>query len=64
MDRLAKKLKAWRAEREWSPEVAAKKAGVTFRYLSRLEGKHHDPRLSTLAKIARAFGLSTSQLLE
>jgi transcriptional regulator with XRE-family HTH domain len=64
MDRLAKRLKALRGERGWSQAIAAKRAGVTERYFSRLETKRHDPSLSTLAKIARAFGLSVSQLLE
>jgi transcriptional regulator with XRE-family HTH domain len=64
MNRLAKKLKALRASREWSQEEAARRAGVSSRYFSRLESKRHDPSLTTLAKIAKAFGLSVSQLLE
>jgi transcriptional regulator with XRE-family HTH domain len=64
MDRLARRLKALRAKREWSQDEAARKAGVSSRYFSRLESKRHDPSLSTLAKIARAFGMSVSQLLE
>jgi transcriptional regulator with XRE-family HTH domain len=64
MDRLAKRLKALRSDREWSQEEAARRAGVSSRYFSRLESKRHDPSLTTLAKIAKAFGLSVSQLLE
>jgi transcriptional regulator with XRE-family HTH domain len=64
MNRLAKRLKALRGEREWSQEEAARRAGVSSRYFSRLESKRHDPSLTTLAKIAKAFGLSVSQLLE
>jgi transcriptional regulator with XRE-family HTH domain len=47
-----------------SGEEAARRAGVSSRYFSRLESKRHDPSLTTLAKIAKAFGLSVSQLLE
>jgi len=40
-----------------SQEVAARRAGLTQTYLSKVERAKIDPRLSTLQDIARAQGL-------
>lgn len=63
MARVARTLRALRAERGWTQRVLAKKTGLTARYLSRLETQRHDPTLSTLGKLARAFGMTVSDLL-
>ena len=61
--RLAKTLKAMRKARRWSQPVLAKKAGLSAGYLARLERSRHDPRLSTLLKLAKALGVDVAELL-
>ncbi len=45
-------------------EVLARKAKISLGYLARLEIGRHDPKLSTLVKIARALGVPVTELLE
>jgi transcriptional regulator with XRE-family HTH domain len=58
------KLKALRRERGWTQPVLAKRAGVSAGYLARLETHRHDPKLSTLVKLAKALGVPVTELLE
>jgi predicted transcriptional regulator len=45
-------------------EQLARKADVSLGYIARLETGHHDPKLSTLVKLARALGVPVTKLLE
>lgn len=45
-----------------SPKLA-RKAGVSARTVNNAENARHDPKLSSVEAIARAFGLDTHQLL-
>jgi transcriptional regulator with XRE-family HTH domain len=58
------KLKALRNERGWTQPVLARRAGVSHGYIARLETGRHDPKLSTLAKLAKALGVPVTELLE
>jgi transcriptional regulator with XRE-family HTH domain len=58
------KLKALRQQRGWTQPVLARKAGVSAGYLARLETQRHDPKLSTLVKLAKALGVPVTELLE
>ena len=58
------RLKVLRKERGWTQSVLAQKAGVSAGYLARLETKRHDPKLSTLVKLAKALGVPVTELLE
>ena len=57
------RLKALRTQRGWTQPVLAKKAGVSAGYLARLETCRHDPKLSTLVKLAKALGVPVTELL-
>jgi len=57
------RLKALRQQRGWTQPVLAKKAGVSAGYLARLETSRHDPKLSTLVKLAKALGVPLTELL-
>ena len=57
------RLKALRKEREWTQTDLAKKARVSPGYIARLETYRHDPKLSTLVKLARAFDVPLTDLL-
>ncbi len=58
------RIKALRAERGWSQEVLANKAGLARAYLARLEIGRHDPSLSTLVKLAKALRVTVGKLVE
>ncbi len=63
--RLGHVLKALREENEWTLEDLAKKAKVTMAYISLLErGKKENPSLAILKRLAKALGVSVSELLE
>ena len=64
LERLAMKLKELRKERGWNQITLAKKAGVSPGYIARLETHRHDPKLSTLIKLAKALGVPVTELLE
>lgn len=58
------RIKELRKKRGWTQPVLAQKAGVSPGYLARLETLRHDPKLSTLVKIAKALGVSVLELLQ
>jgi transcriptional regulator with XRE-family HTH domain len=64
LERLAMRLKALRDERGLTQTTLAKKAGVSPGYIARLETHRHDPKLSTLVKIAKALGVKVSALVD
>ena len=61
---LAVKLKQLRTARQWSQAVLAQKTGLSPGYIARLEMRRHDPKLSTLIKLAKALGVPVTELLE
>ena len=62
--RLAMKVKRLRATRGWTQQALAQRAHVSVGYVARLETGHHDPKLSTLKKLAKALGVPATALLE
>ena len=44
--------------------MLAKKAGVSAGYVARLERFRHDPKLSTLVRLAKALDVPVTALLE
>jgi transcriptional regulator with XRE-family HTH domain len=58
------KLKALREARGMTQADLAKRAKVSAGYIARLETLRHDPKLSTLVKIANALKVTVSQLVE
>lgn len=60
---LGKRLRALRAERDWTQEFTASAAGITLRMLQRLEGGETNPTLDTLVKVSSAYGLPVKELL-
>ncbi len=53
-------LKALRKENKRSQRALAKISNLSFRTIQQLEGGKHDPRISTLSKISKAFGYNSS----
>ena len=58
------KLKALREDRGMTQADLARRAKVSAGYIARLETLRHDPKLSTLVKLARALGVPVTELLE
>lgn len=62
--RLGARVRALRAEREWSLEELAHRAGMHVTYLSSIEHGHRNPTLNVMAALARALSVSLSELVD
>jgi transcriptional regulator with XRE-family HTH domain len=63
--RLARRLKALRAKHHLTQEQLAEHADLSIKHVQRLESKRPcGVRLITLDRIAKAFGISLSELLK
>ncbi len=61
---FGKHLKDLRRKKKITQEELAELAGLEYKYIQRLEGKKpSSPTLNTLEKLARAFNISISKLL-
>jgi len=58
------RLKQWRERRGLTQEQLASKAGLSRGFLARLETARHDPKLSTLEKLAKALKVDIAKLLK
>ena len=62
--RFGKHLKSLRRKKKLTQEKLADLADLEYKYIQRLEGKRpSSPTLNSLEKLARAFGISVSKLL-
>jgi transcriptional regulator with XRE-family HTH domain len=61
---LAMRIKQLRKRRGLTQATLAKKAGLSLPYVGRLETEQHDPRLSTLKRLAKALAVPVAELLE
>jgi len=64
VQRMAMRVKEWRERRGFTQERLAEKAGISRGFLARLEMARHDPKLSTLEKIAKALKIDIAKLLK
>jgi osmotically inducible protein OsmC len=63
-DRFAARLRALRAQREWSLSRLAAATDLSKAYVSRLELGERQPSLPALVALARAYGLSVGDLVD
>ena len=61
--RLGREIRRLRKERRFNQTELAERAGVAMMTISRIERGEHDPHVRTLARIARALGVSVFHLL-
>jgi XRE family transcriptional regulator, regulator of sulfur utilization len=61
---MAIRVKRLREARGLTQEALAKRAGLSRGYLARLETARQDPRLSVVAKLARALRVKASELID
>ena len=64
VERVAMRIKEWRERRKLTQEQLAEKTGLSRGFLARLETARHDPKLSTLEKIAAALKVDIAKLLK
>lgn len=62
--KFGKRLRALREERGWSQEEFADRAGLHRTYVSAVERGVRNPTLSVLERLAKAFGIKLSEMLE
>ena len=60
---IAARLRALRAERNWSLEELAKRSDVSRATLSRLENAEVSPNASVLGRLCAAYGMTMSRLM-
>jgi len=58
------RIKALRQARHMTQEALARQADISLGYVARLEIGRHDPKLSTLLKLAKALEVSVAELLK
>lgn len=56
-ERIGRRVKELRGERGWTQAELAERAGLKFQAVSRLERGGQSPTITTLQKIADAFGV-------
>ncbi len=64
LNRLAKRVRALRLERELTQEEAAKIASIDEKHWQDIEGARTNPTVETLADIAYALKVTLSELFE
>lgn len=62
--RLALRLLELRCERGWTLTALSTRTGISAPHLSRLEKGERQPSVGALLQLARAYGMSLSQLVE
>lgn len=60
---VAEKCKKLRQERGWSIEVAAEKVDISVDAYKDAESARHEPSIRKVIALARAYGVSVSELL-
>jgi transcriptional regulator with XRE-family HTH domain len=61
--RFTTNLRALRAQKGWTQEVAADAVGTDPAVYSRLEGGKGNPTIRTITRVARAYGVDPIELL-
>jgi transcriptional regulator with XRE-family HTH domain len=57
-------LKSLREKKGWSVRALAKRAGMSYTYVSNVENGKVDPSLSALKRLAEALGVTVSKLVQ
>jgi transcriptional regulator with XRE-family HTH domain len=61
---FGERVRRLRKKRNWKLVDLSVETGLGRVFLSNLENGKHEPKLSTIKKLADAFGLTASQLLK
>ena len=63
IERMARRLKALRVERDLTQQQLAGRAGISSGYYARLERGEQDPTLTVIEKLAKALKVEVGRLL-
>lgn len=64
MSPLGKRIDALRRERDWTWKALARRSGLHPQGLYKItHGERHDPRMSAMVGLAKAFGMTVSEML-
>lgn len=58
------RLRVMRAERGWSQQELAERAGVSRQTINSIEAERYDPSLPLAFKLGRIFGLAVEAIFE
>jgi transcriptional regulator with XRE-family HTH domain len=61
---FGERVRKLRKQRGWMLVELSVETGIGRVFLSNLENGKHEPKLGTIKKLAKAFGLTASQLLK
>ncbi|HAU66280.1 TPA: hypothetical protein DCW61_02965 [Candidatus Uhrbacteria bacterium] len=62
---IGSKIKAWRAKKDMTQDELAKKAGIPYPTLAKIEsGAVQNPSIDTVTKIANGFGIGIDNLIK
>ncbi len=61
--RLAQRIRFLRKEQKWTQEDLGEKSGLTYKFVGQIERGEVSPSLNSLNKVAKAFGVTVSELL-
>ena len=63
---ISNRVRELRAKRGWTQQELAEASELDYKSIQRLEAKvpRFHPKVNTLEKVAKAFGISVSELLE
>ncbi len=61
---MGTRIRKLRETRGMSQATLAKKARITREYVNKLEAGRYDPTVGVVTKLARALGVSVTELLE
>jgi transcriptional regulator with XRE-family HTH domain len=59
---LRLRVQAIRQQRDWTQEKLAERCGVSLGYLARVETGYHNPRMTTLVKLATGLKVKPGRL--
>jgi transcriptional regulator with XRE-family HTH domain len=59
---LGLRVQAIRQQRDWTQEKLAERCGVSLGYLARVETGYHNPRMTTLVKLATGLKVKPGRL--
>jgi transcriptional regulator with XRE-family HTH domain len=60
---IPERLRSLRASRDWTRADLSHESRVSFSTIAALETGRHDPRLTTLEKLAHAFGFTLPEFV-
>lgn len=64
MSPLGKRIDALRRERDWTWKALARRSGLHPQGLYKItHGERHDPRMSAMVGLAKAFDMTVSEML-